>query len=171
MPDPPGLVMLLEGYGFQVAPGVEGMDIALGDDMLSIRTAVAAPFAVDPCRPVPGRAQARPEGRLAAIGLATVDHQRFAGDHGLRSLDPGPHDDLLGARSWRWTGGDRLVLLEPSTEGRLAGALARLGEGALVIYLSPGAAARIEGGRATALSAPGIVLGPPSLRAAMMVVL
>jgi hypothetical protein len=104
--------------------------------------------------PVPGgdvAAPADPAGlpphpgalRLAGIGWATVDADRAEGD-----LDPwlGPRepgatgdDPDLGARArLRGAGslpGDRIVILEPSTEGRAAASLARDGEGPCAVYL------------------------------------
>lgn len=49
--------------------------------------------------------------------------------------------------------GSEVVLLEPATEGRLAAALARLGEGVTVLYLIADRAAMMRLGEA------GIVLG------------
>lgn len=74
--------------------------------------------------------------RLVGIGWATVDIERTAA--GLQGADmrPAEQDELLGARAWRTTAGPiALVLLEPITEGRLAGALARRGEGIVALYL------------------------------------
>ena len=83
-----------------------------------------------------------------------------------------PADEILGARARlaELRGGGRLVLLEPSTEGRLAGALARHGEGWVAVYLivpaGPLAGLRRSGTAVTA-RAPGpfgperLVLGGP----------
>ena len=84
--------------------------------------------------------------RLAAADRAADDAIDVATDH------------LLGARA-RLVGLERdrrVVLLEPSTEGPLAAALARHGEGWLAAYLlaAPGAAARVRGA-GHRLSAPG----------------
>jgi len=73
---------------------------------------------------------------------------------------------LLGARSWRIGDGPvALLLLEPRTEGRLAAALARRGEGVAAIYL---AIERSMDGdwpdhdhRQTALGVPGRLLPQP----------
>ena len=82
-------------------------------------------------------------------------------------------DTILGAHARRLElpGGDGfIVLLEPSTEGRLAAALARHGEGSLVRYLlaRPGAAALARAaGFPLSAAAPGplgeerLVLGGP----------
>jgi hypothetical protein len=80
---------------------------------------------------------------IAGIGWATVELERAARE--LRATpaarwDAAPRDVLLGARCWRLVaeepGGRAIVLLEPDTEGRLAAALARFGEGVAVIYLA-----------------------------------
>lgn len=70
------------------------------------------------------------------IGWATVDLERA-----LAALDrparPAPDDELLGARCATVEATDpepALVLLEPSTEGRLAATLARHGEGPVALY-------------------------------------
>jgi hypothetical protein len=86
--------------------------------------------------------------QLAGIGWATVE-----GERAMRELDavlPGTasddlgwvetsRDEVLGARAWmRVCGaGDpaAIVVLEPDTEGLLAAALARRGEGVAAIYL------------------------------------
>lgn len=81
---------------------------------------------------------------LAGIGWATVDGERAGpevaaalGQPGLR-FDPGPVDVRLGARTWIAPfDGLHVVLLEPSTEGRLAAALARMGEGTVAVWVGP----------------------------------
>jgi hypothetical protein len=102
---------------------------------------------------VPGRGRARAgrggedsDGDLCVLGLgwATVDTERSATEF-VRALDlPGTatsvdRDRLVGAYAHqlvdeRFPGG-RLLILEPSTEGRLAATLARDGEGPAVLYL------------------------------------
>ena len=107
---------------------------------------------------------------LVGIGWATVDLDRAERELGgaLATgaggvFTPAPPDRLLGAacRTWRPDpGGPWLVLLEPSTEGRIAAALARHGEGVAVAYVQPPRAAGeppINGARApddTAGTAP-----------------
>jgi hypothetical protein len=79
--------------------------------------------------------------RVVGLGWATVDLDRAAAD--LRPADRNAiavDDELLGARGLRFAPGSgeiRLVILEPSTEGRLAASLARRGEGPLVLYVAP----------------------------------
>jgi hypothetical protein len=83
--------------------------------------------------------------RLATIGVgwATVELARAAVE--LVGNDPGAvgpaePDVLLGASAWTWRPASPapiLVLLEPNTEGRLAAALARRGEGPAALYLAP----------------------------------
>lgn len=93
-----------------------------------------------------------------AIGWATVDLERAAAEQAgdasaatsataattakataaPAATAPAPDDLLLGARCRLLTpsaGGMEVVLLEPSTEGRLAASLARFGEGPVVLYL------------------------------------
>lgn len=82
--------------------------------------------------------------RRAVRGWATVELERavveVAETLGSRTecgVEPAPDDWVLGARCRRLRGAaDReVLLLEPSTEGRLAAALARYGEGPVVLYL------------------------------------
>ena len=83
-----------------------------------------------------GLADAATSPRLVGVGWATVDIERTARDLAAADLDAVADDELLGARSWRTTSGPiSLVLLEPITEGRLAAALARRGEGIVALYL------------------------------------
>jgi hypothetical protein len=87
--------------------------------------------------------------RLAGLGWATVELDRAADELGMwlgEAPDPDAPDaadPLLGARARvRDAGGlpgDAVLLLEPSTEGRLAAALARDGEGPAALYLRPAA--------------------------------
>jgi hypothetical protein len=86
--------------------------------------------------------------RLIVPGWATVELGRAEVEVGLAvggaPAGPGtcvardaPDERVLGARCriLRWSDGREVVLLEPSTEGPLAAALARYGEGSLVRYL------------------------------------
>jgi hypothetical protein len=96
--------------------------------------------------------------RCVGLGLATVDTERFASQHGLQIAGAVP-DLVLGARTSAVADGFapvRLLILEPRTEGRVAASLARWGEGPAALYLTPAAdlvAARdrvvTAGGRAT----------------------
>lgn len=90
-----------------------------------------------------------------AVGWATVDLDRAEAEHTGRAgaaepsgaaaagnstvpAVPAPDDTLLGARCRLLPtahDGRQVVLLEPSTEGRLAASLARFGEGPVVLYL------------------------------------
>ncbi len=79
-------------------------------------------------------------------GWATVELDRAVADVAASLADrhgpatPSVHDaapdSLLGAFARRldWPDGQALVILEPSTEGRLAAALARRGEGRAALY-------------------------------------
>jgi hypothetical protein len=88
--------------------------------------------------------------RLLGIGWATVELERSEASVGtslrmpIGPFSPAPDDAWLGARARRADRPDgvAIVLLEPTTEGRLAAALARSGEGPIAIYLGlPGPAA------------------------------
>ncbi|HTS14532.1 MAG TPA: hypothetical protein VMH24_02625, partial [Candidatus Sulfotelmatobacter sp.] len=81
-----------------------------------------------------------PAARVIAIGLATVDLDRAAADLPDVAFHRAPDDDLLGARGFAAElpgrpGGVTLLLLEPSTEGRLTAFLARHGEGLAAVYM------------------------------------
>lgn len=83
-------------------------------------------------------ADAVPTGAEAiGIAVATVELERAAREwESVGPFVPGVDDGWLGARSLVAAPGPlRLILLEPSTEGRLAAALARHGEGAVALYL------------------------------------
>jgi hypothetical protein len=84
------------------------------------------------------------EPRRAVGGWATVELDRaevevaaLLADLGIPTIEDRPEDRLLGARCriLRFGEGRDTLLLEPSTEGRLAAALARYGEGTLTLYL------------------------------------
>ena len=80
-----------------------------------------------------------------ARGWATVELDRaeqevrraFAA-HGSAAVSDAPDDDLLAARCrlLEFSGAFRVVLLEPSSEGRLAATLARFGEGFVAHYVA-----------------------------------
>ena len=87
------------------------------------------------------------EPRRAVAGWATVELDRaeievagaLAATHDLRDprIEDAPDERVLGARCrlLRYTADHDMVLLEPSTEGRLAAALVRHGEGSVARYL------------------------------------
>jgi hypothetical protein len=106
------------------------------------------------------------EGALVAVGWATVDLERTASEvPDVRFGDPG-QETALGARALRTTVGSiELLLLEPATEGRLAGWLARNGEGVAVLYVEPAQATEPPGqptalGRLGRLERHGGRIGP-----------
>lgn len=154
------------GLAFDTTPGGRGYAVRLGADALVItgwparlagseggggdrieltgRSSLPAGRSSLPAGPLAGDRPTMSD-RLVAIGLATVDAERSALQHGLGALEPAGEDTLLGARAWTIGGpGRRLLLLEPSTEGRLAGWLARAGEGYAAIYLDRGASSSEE---------------------------
>jgi hypothetical protein len=93
--------------------------------------------------------------RVAAIGWATVDVERAAAAFREQLLpgvefEPVDADILLGAGGLvaRPAGEPAIVLLEPSTEGRLAAFLARYGEGPAAVWLDGQVDAAEEAGSA-----------------------
>jgi hypothetical protein len=74
---------------------------------------------------------------LVAVGWATVDIERAAGAWPAGDLRHLHDDPDLGARVVAIHGVAGLVLIEPMTEGRLAAALARFGEGPVAVYVRP----------------------------------
>jgi hypothetical protein len=109
-----------------------------------------------------------------AVGWATVELERAAGElSGLlapgSAFEAAPASDVLGARCRVGRAADRpelrIVLLEPSTEGRLAATLARTGEGwAATWTLDPGDDARprhVSGARPGPVGNERLVLGGP----------
>jgi hypothetical protein len=95
--------------------------------------------------------------RLVAVGWATVDLERTLEDLGADGTRPVVEEPLLGARACRLdVGATAVLVLEPTTEGRLAAALARRGEGICALYLA--AARPLGSARTTALGSPGRLL-------------
>jgi hypothetical protein len=117
------------------------------------------------------------DGRPAALGWATVDHERAVGEFTtVTRFAAAPATAILGASCLvareLLPDGVALALLEPDTEGRLAAALARHGEGPAVLWLSvpdldAAAAAMRLVGLSTSANRPGpfglerLVLGGP----------
>jgi hypothetical protein len=98
--------------------------------------------AIEPARAVPGwatveldRAERDVAQALSALGRVRAERR--------------PDDALLGAscRLLRFGSGRDILLLEPSTEGRLAASLVRFGEGSVALYLlaAPDAPERARG--------------------------
>ena len=162
-PDPARIAGRLGRLGLEPSPAgtieLEGGTVRLergpGPSRLSLvdrsgrpderRAPVDEPRAVAP-RPVGAGARAR----LLAVGIATVDAERYRADRPDLDVADAPDDELLGARAMVTIGSHPgIVILEPSTEGRLAASLARLGEGPAALYfesdVSP-AAGRIANG-------------------------
>jgi len=113
--------------------------------------------------------------RAIAVGWTTVDLARAetslrdAAAATLGAFEDAPGDALIGAHvrvaTLRLAAVPRvrtLALLEPSTEGRLARSLARLGEGPAVVWLARDASAGPLGGERTSEPGPG-PFGPERL--------
>ena len=105
---------------------------------------------------------------LLAIGWATVELDRAEAALTTEAgLDPGvaheaPDDESLGAFARRLDLADgTLVLLEPRTEGRLAAALARHGEGPVAAYLADDASQVVERPRSSVIGPLLPLLGDP----------
>jgi hypothetical protein len=83
---------------------------------------------------------------VRGVGWATVDLERTAREIPEVQFGDIVDEPALGARAMcARVGSIDLVLLEPSTEGRLAGWLARNGEGTAVLYVEPTAVAGAQG--------------------------
>jgi hypothetical protein len=118
-----------------------------GDDGMSSVDAVTAASAASVDATAPTAATLRrasttataptPGGSALALGWATVDASRAEHAFPEVAFRPAANDVALGARAraGRW-GGIELLLLEPATEGRLAAALARHGEGPVALYVA-----------------------------------
>ena len=163
--EPDALVARLRASGFTVESGrvvafpsaTIGIDAGTSStDRLEIAEGSAQPG------PQPGP---HPNGAedVLAIGWATVDRERFVAALGLGAVEQLPDDPHLGAFVVRH-GLTRpaTLIVEPSTEGRLAATLARSGEGPTAIYLGLGpggveafAAATRLGGVAATTVRPG----------------
>jgi hypothetical protein len=108
---------------------------------------------------------------ILAVGWATVESERAATALG-GEWRPAPRDALLGASVQRSTGREPpILLLEPDSEGRLAGALARHGEGPIALYLRADGKTADERGLAQARTRAGagplgrqwlVLAGPPA---------
>lgn len=122
--------------------------------------------AIHPSREVAGWATVELDRAEAAFGV--TPGSASAAPLATRAVAPATRDvaedardELLGAvaRVIRTPDGREIALLEPFTEGRLAAALARHGEGVVALYLiaDPGASARV---RATGIVLSSAGLGP-----------
>ena len=130
---------------------------------------------------------------LVAVGWATVDIDRTVADLGRVTADfkgasadpeststslPRPvfgdagEEPALGARTLRSrVGSIDLLLVEPSSEGRLAGWLARNGEGVAVLYFVRSLPATDDPGHPTALGRPGVLQVPEDRTKPFLIVL
>jgi hypothetical protein len=104
---------------------------------------------------------------VAGIAWATVELDRAARElAGAGLFETAPRDVALGASARRSSvgrgGRPAIVLLEPDTEGLVAAALARFGEGVLAVYLGPLDRADVDDTPRLAPSRPG-PLGPARL--------
>ena len=103
---------------------------------------------------------------IVGIGWATVELDRAARElAGIATFSGAPRDATLGGTARR-AAGDRtrttLILLEPDTEGLLAAALVRFGEGVAAVYLGPLDRADVDDTPRLGPSRPG-PLGPARL--------
>jgi hypothetical protein len=118
-------------------PGLRGLLDALGVSITS--GTVRVPFELGP--------GARVE--VSAIGWATGELDRAEASLGAEfgsTFMPAARDALLGASVRRSASGrPGILLLEPDTEGRLAGALARHGEGPAALYLEVASLEQLPG--------------------------
>lgn len=134
------LAAVLEGYGIDIGGGIVELASARIELERAGRPAGHPQLDVDELPSSAGPATASSAViDVAAVGWATVDIDRadanVAAGVGAAS-SPAARDGLLGATVRRSTGRrPEQLLLEPDTEGRLAGALARYGEGPAVVYL------------------------------------
>jgi hypothetical protein len=139
-------------------------EIVLGSGVVEFRPTVAADgderLRIAGLRERLPRRAGSPRADLVGVGWATVEVQRAAGDLEWET-EPGAPDTLLGATAAVVTGDRRLLLLEPSTEGRIAASLVRWGEGPAALYVSVGDEAALErarrdllgrGGRSTVIA-------------------
>lgn len=129
----PGLEQLLDAVGLTHGGGA----VELASARIEIDGAEPLPGeARMTVAPLPGPpAEGSPSLEVAAIGWATVDLDRAATEMG-GDWAAAPDDRLMGASVRSSVGRNpHVFLLEPETEGRLAGALARYGEGPIALYL------------------------------------
>lgn len=107
---------------------------------------------------------------IVALGWATVDADRATATTPLDPADafaPLPDDHHLGARVRGSVARQPATfLLEPSTEGRLAATLARLGEGPAALYLVAGSGelGAVVSAMSAHISAMGAAGGRPDVR-------
>jgi hypothetical protein len=104
---------------------------------------------------------------VVGIGWATVELDRAAGELAvIGTFTSAARDERLGAAARRSRPVDRaspaVILLEPDTEGLLAAALARSGEGVRAVYLGPLDRADVDDTPKLGPSRPG-PLGPARL--------
>jgi len=130
--DADGTTVWLANARIRIEGGTSRLDrLILGDadadaDAAATTDVDAAPPTVETIPPGPG---------LVAIGIATVDTERYAADRGWRTRILAS-DPVLGAFAALVEAASSVpaVLLEPNTEGRLAATLARHGEGPVALY-------------------------------------
>lgn len=89
--------------------------------------------AVEPHRAVGGWATVELDRAEIEVAIALAELQELRDPR----VEDAPDERLLGGRGrlLRYADGRDMLLLEPSTEGRLAAALARYGEGSVALYL------------------------------------
>jgi hypothetical protein len=146
-----GALITIPGLWLEVADSAAGRGTRLADHLEVAAADVATAGVAGLASPVD---LAPPSiARLVALGWATVDLDRAAAAWPSLRWAGVPRDALVGARAQlgepvpvaegrtAWHPGYRLLLLEPDTEGRIAAALARHGEGPAGLYVALPAAA------------------------------
>lgn len=133
--DPTRVLAVLKSIGLPVSDG----RVLLWPVLLSVAAAEGSdPDRLEMGDPVPGPMAVSTPGdpRLVALGWATVDAERLAASLGKPLAHEAHEDPALGAIGYGIASATLpLVLLEPAAEGRIAAALARLGEGPVALFL------------------------------------
>ena len=146
-----GAFITIPGLRLEVADSAAGPGTRLADHLVVAAADVAAADVAG----LPGPADVSPPSgaRFVALGWATVALDRASAAWPSLRWAGVPRDALVGARArlgepvpvgegrTAWRPDCRLLLLEPDTEGRIAAALARHGEGPAALYVALPAAA------------------------------
>lgn len=160
-PAPERLTAWLAEAGFELTFGTPVPTLRLSPALIEIRATTDARderlalVGFAPAAPPANRRHEHPNGinGVVAIGLASVDAERAIAELGSAQFQAAQPDASLGARAWQGPPArPQLIMLEPLSEGRLAAALARHGEGVVALYL--GSSRPPAAGLAQALDRP-----------------